>query len=245
MRRITSLSILCLGTVLLTGCGQKLVNQTQPTPPAPAQQNQTLPQADQQTVLLSEDSKTKQPPTSSLEPVALKTEQPPSSPPALETQGWATYSNIKFGLEFQYPKEFIANKLGGGADYEEWELKKGDNFLHIKLTNWKTYIIEEGTPGTFYEEIARGNWEYFISNFSKIKTGNCNDDEKKHSSTLANPEECKIFKKDNYVIIDTNEDGHAHELFAYNKNIGISFDFAKNINETTINKIIDSIKFTK
>lgn len=117
---------------------------------------------------------------------------------------WATYQDKKYRFEFKYPKDF--------------ELKIKDNTYSVNnvselITNftarkWSGAVIQENTPGTFWEKLSYTNWKYFVDNYQKISSGECDKKTITHvpGPTVAElPKICIIGKHDDYFKVTTED----------------------------------------
>ncbi len=121
-------------------------------------------------------------------------------------ESWKIYSDKKFGFEFKYSSKYFVKTSNGtkGTSYViQNELVKVADFDFIK---WKGTVIEEGTPGTFWNKLAYSNWKYFSDNFKKIQPGNCSEESIVHvpGPTVADrPRLCDINKQSDFIKVET------------------------------------------
>ena len=107
-------------------------------------------------------------------PTPTQTKTPVSPTPA-PTANWKTYTNSQYGFEFKYPATFV---LGQNPLINDWSKP-----------------IEEGTAGTFWQKIAKNNWQERLAKKSSYQIG---------SSCTINAdnfeESCKVISISPYVM---------------------------------------------
>ena len=120
---------------------------------------------------------------------------------------WYTYKNNDYGIYFKYPKswDMIVEKKDLGAERVRFSLDNAYLF-NINLTNWRKFVIEEGSPSTFWFGLAKGQWKYFVDNRDDIVSGACSSEDIKNADGSAAgvmPRECFIDKGKKYIKVKT------------------------------------------
>ncbi|MFZ3031791.1 MAG: hypothetical protein WA082_02035 [Candidatus Moraniibacteriota bacterium] len=142
---------------------------------------------------------------------------------------WATYSDEKYGFEFKYPKLF---KVRVSDRYLISDSLKERASFSVK--KWKGYVIQENTPGTFWEKLSYEGWKYFSDNLQGISTGKCSNEAMLHvvGETVADaPKTCVISRQGDILKVETE-----NRIIYFTKDIEIQWELNQD-NKDLVNKI--------
>lgn len=146
---------------------------------------------------------------------------------------WKTYQDKKYGFEFKYPKAFDV-KITDYYSISDSSKEK----VRFSIKKWKDYIIQENTPGTFWEKVSYAEWKYFSDNFQNIPSGKCSDETLTHISglTVADiPKLCTISRQNNFLKVETE-----NRIIYFTKDIEIRWELTQD-NKDLVHEIASTL----
>ncbi len=159
-------------------------------------------------------------------PTQTNTAVSPTPTPKDETVGWKTYTNAQHGFEFKYPATFV---LGQNPKINDWSKP-----------------IEEGTPGTFWQKIAKSRWQERLTKKNSYQVGSlC------ATSSDYFEESCRVISLNPYAMkyVVMTATGKVNTYYVISDSIEVVFDPVVPRDGAVLDgasdQILSTFKFTK
>lgn len=154
---------------------------------------------------------------------------------------WKIYQDDKYRFKFKYPQriEVKIDKSYPGTDYYSIiNTTSSEQVASFFIKKWKGYIVQENTPGTFWEKLSQANWKYFSNGIESIPSKECDSETLRHVSGLIvaeNPKYCNVYNNENSIKVETE-----NNIIFFTKSIEMRWDI-KNNNSELINKLTSTL----
>ncbi len=154
MKKVIILSILSLGIVFLTGCGQQ-VNKNQSTTPTSVVQQPSQPvisQNQDNQKVVDENQNTNQQPAKAVVSKSKTTQQPIQ--PVDETADWKTYQNKELGFELKIPSYVSVDKVFNDQYNRLVIFKSEKENFEVRLREGETISLDQ----YYYLDFPVSSW---------------------------------------------------------------------------------------